>query len=131
MREADNDDGVDIMLLSASIVVVFVDSFVTVEVRRGEVVNANDVGGHIDAATMTMDTISMNNIMCGGGGGLGFTWYLVRPTYDAALGAPPLHAFALATSPRAVLLAGISWRFMDGFSTSSYVEFPVFTKKVS
>ena len=60
MREADNDDGVDIMLLSASIVVVFVDSFVTVEVRRGEVVNANDVGGHIDAATMA--TISMNII---------------------------------------------------------------------
>ena len=77
MREADNDDGVDIMLLSASIVVVFVDSFVTVEVRRGEVVNANDVGGHIDAATMTMDTISMNIVVVVVGGvGL---YLVVRP----------------------------------------------------
>ena len=57
MREADSDDGLDIMLLSASIVVVL-DTFVTVEVRRGEV-NANDVG-YIDAATMA--TISMNII---------------------------------------------------------------------
>ena len=73
MREADNDDGVDIILLSASIV-VFVDTFVTVEVRRGEVVNANAVGGHIDAATMTMDTISMNIVVVVVGGGLGFTW---------------------------------------------------------
>ena len=48
------------MLLSASVfVVVFVDTFVTVEVRRGEVVNANAVG-HIDAATMA--TISMSII---------------------------------------------------------------------
>ena len=60
MREADSDDGLDIMLLSASVfVVVFVDTFVTVEVRRGEVVNANAVG-HIDAATMA--TISMSII---------------------------------------------------------------------
>ena len=67
MREADSDDGLDIMLLSASIVVVL-DTFVTVEVRRGEVVNANDVGGHIDAATMTMDTISMNIVVVVVGG---------------------------------------------------------------
>ena len=50
----------------------------------------------------------------------------------AALGAPPLHAFALAppTSPRAVLFAGISWRFLDGQFTSSFVGFHMLTRKV-
>ena len=51
---------------------------------------------------------------------------LVQPS-----GRPHSTCICPATSPRAVFLAGISWRLMDGFSTSSYVEFPTFAKEVS